>query len=226
MKIPGLGMIGVDGWDIDGDSRFSVITEHIMEGIPEWHWEDIRDSEKLQPWKWYHGKYNHKIGGYPTALLDRHWDRLYAVVNQKFVPYYERGRKWQTLPNGQRDNVNRTAILDPCNAFGHDSVDDGPFVRLVGVSPETARRNKVYFEKDGSLNCVGAKNSWPSNPEPKINHVRGARAGVNHHAKSYDPTLAHSKFQRSERMNWEEAENDPENQWRYAESGSGSSGHR
>ena len=123
MTFPGFGKIGADSWHIDGDTKFSVISEHIMEPVDDWHWKDLKHDERMQLWTWYHAPYNHKIGGWPTALLNKYKNRIYAFVNDKFPAYYAQGMKWQELPCGTGAYRNRDALLDPCNAYGHNGVD-------------------------------------------------------------------------------------------------------
>ena len=95
----GQGRICTDKKGIDKYSRFSVITEYIMVDIPQWHWDQVQSTGQVDPWNWYHGKKNAKLGGFTTRFQTR-FGRMIAYPNEKFHPYYKRGEEKIYVKNG------------------------------------------------------------------------------------------------------------------------------
>ena len=194
-----------------------------MESITYTHWKELEHNPRIQPWNWYHAPKNYTIQGYSTAFLDRREGRLYAMPNEKFSDFYNRKLTWD---HDSQEWMNKGANLDPCRVHGCYEEDDFPCVKLMGVSPETAERGKRYFNPDGVLEVARRASDWPSDPEETLKHVNGARAKTQHYAKSYDRERANTRSHRTERASWEDAEEDPENQWYYEGRGNSTNRHQ
>ena len=150
-----------------------------MVDITTEHWEQVMAMGFVDPWNWYHAKMNKKLGGYITSMMTP-YGRMIPYPNPHFEEYYKSGVK-QYKVKGMWIERNYSATCDPLNKYGDRNVDDFPFVRLMGPSPETAWKNTYYLNSLGQSDYPSIIGTGPPTmPEPKINQVVGAHASADH----------------------------------------------